>query len=109
MRLGVWLSWSRDAVSYWKSLLPQAALRREVHNKLVDALGSIRVLARVRPVLKHEVESGEARDITSFPEEDVIAIDLVRNSRVEREAGGRYEFDRVLNKASSQVRCVHVV
>jgi hypothetical protein len=53
-----------QAVARWKH---EAALRRAVHNRLVDYLGAIRVFARVRPILPHEAGRGgmDARDVTS--------------------------------------------
>ena len=76
----------------------------QVHNRLVDALGNIRVFARVRPILKHEMKSGEGRDVTAFPDEDVLQLDAVSAAgRVEPGGSGRFDFDRVFSKASSQV------
>jgi kinesin family protein C2/C3 len=48
-------------------------LRKNIHNKLLELQGNIRVMCRARPVVEAELRAGQAVDVTEFPTpEDVI-------------------------------------
>eukprot|EP00611_Tribonema_gayanum_P024135 TRINITY_DN5249_c0_g1_i2.p1 TRINITY_DN5249_c0_g1~~TRINITY_DN5249_c0_g1_i2.p1 ORF type:complete len:587 (-),score=201.36 TRINITY_DN5249_c0_g1_i2:608-2368(-) len=70
--------------------------RIAAHNKLMDLQGNIRVLARVRPVLEVERNSGQGTDVTEFPTEVEL---LVKRDEATRSA---FEFDRVFPPSSTQ-------
>ncbi|CEG41628.1 kinesin-like protein [Plasmopara halstedii] len=44
------------------------AVRRTLHNKVMELKGNIRVFCRVRPVLLHEVASAREEEIFAFPD-----------------------------------------
>lgn len=44
------------------------AVRRSLHNKVMELKGNIRVFCRVRPVLKHELKSSTGEAIFAFPD-----------------------------------------
>ncbi|KAG5188268.1 P-loop containing nucleoside triphosphate hydrolase protein [Tribonema minus] len=62
----------------------------------MDLQGNIRVLARVRPVLEVERNSGQGTDVTEFPTEVEL---LVKRDEATRSA---FEFDRVFPPSSTQ-------
>lgn len=45
------------------------ARRKIAHNKLVEMMGNIRVICRVRPINKTEIKSGLGQDCTAYPSE----------------------------------------
>ncbi len=88
--------------------------RRRLHNKLLDMMGTIRVVCRVRPVLALETKqlhggssvtgTGSGGNVVvSFPsnraENDTLLV--TRDARFPQ-ARARYEFDRVLPPSATQ-------
>ncbi|CAM9276390.1 unnamed protein product [Pylaiella littoralis] len=78
--------------------------RKAIHNKLLELQGNIRVLARVRPMLEVELNSGKDADVTSFPAEEDIVIKKPKEGARGREevTETHFEFDRVFKPDSSQ-------
>jgi hypothetical protein len=70
--------------------------RKEVHNKLIEMQGNIRVFARCRPMVTAELKSGKCDDVTDFPtpEDIVITKDAMTKTR--------FEFDQVFQPNSEQ-------
>jgi kinesin family protein C2/C3 len=79
--------------------LKESALRKRVHNELMDLKGNIRVYCRVRPVLNHEVKSGQGNVVVEFPEEGEVCL---RQSLIARDQEDLFEFDQVFNPESTQ-------
>jgi len=73
--------------------------RRDIHNKLVDLQGNIRVYCRVRPVLPHEKKTGESDVVVKFPVEG--EIQLMQNL-VFRDHDDCFEFDQVFEPDATQ-------
>lgn len=67
--------------------------RKKLYNKLQDIKGNIRVFARCRPLLKHELDKN-AQQICTFPDAESISI---MDSKNETQ---RFRFDRVFDQAS---------
>ncbi|CAI5745606.1 unnamed protein product [Peronospora destructor] len=44
------------------------AVRRSLHNKVMELKGNVRVFCRVRPVLRHELASSRGEEIFAFPD-----------------------------------------
>ena len=82
-------------------LREETKLRRELHNRLIDLQGNIRVYCRVRPVLDNEKRQGSAAAsvAVSFPESDKIAL---RQEILARDQEDKFEFDRVFQPHSTQ-------
>ena len=49
--------------------LVEQARRKTAHNKLVELMGNIRVICRVRPINQTELKTGLGQDCTSYPME----------------------------------------
>ena len=83
------------------SLREETKKRRELHNRLVDLQGNIRVYCRVRPILDHEKRRGDkaAMMAVAFPEEETIAL---RQEMLSRDQEDRFEFDKVFQPHSTQ-------
>lgn len=77
--------------------------RREIHDKLMEVQGNIRVICRVRPVLELELEVGSAQlragqdqVIAEFPTEEDIVVRRDASCKV------KFEFDKVFPPSSTQ-------
>eukprot|EP01083_Nonionella_stella_P077803 212654_1 len=96
-------------VSYWKqkALAFEAAVndlkvkytrefkrRRRLYNELQDLKGNIRVFARCRPLLPHEIQNN-CSEITSFPDSESISV-ITQKNQTER-----FRFDRVFSPQSN--------
>mmetsp|Transcript_15733 Transcript_15733/g.27975 ORF Transcript_15733/g.27975 Transcript_15733/m.27975 type:complete len:1355 (-) Transcript_15733:40-4104(-) len=73
--------------------------RRELHNKLVDLQGNIRVYCRVRPPLAHEAASGRDAIVVDFPHEGEVALTQSSSARDQED---NFEFDQVFAPTSTQ-------
>jgi len=76
----------------------EAAQRRGLHNKLMDVMGNIRVICRIRPVLPTDKSSGEHDTdiVTSFPSKQNLVV------RKEDGKESKFEFDNVFPLDSTQ-------
>mmetsp|Transcript_39720 Transcript_39720/g.73200 ORF Transcript_39720/g.73200 Transcript_39720/m.73200 type:complete len:571 (+) Transcript_39720:855-2567(+) len=71
--------------------------RKEVHNKLIELQGNIRVFARCRPMVTAELKSGKCDDVTAFPTDEDIVVTKDAMTKT------KFEFDQVFQPASEQV------
>jgi len=59
--------------------------RKQSHNKLIELMGNIRVICRVRPINKTEISSGQGQDCTAYPteaaDENIIIKSPVSNGK----------------------------
>ena len=76
----------------------EMALRKKLHNKLVELKGNIRVYCRVRPVIKEDGDGKNALNVITFDEDD-DAILKVEKSKGEYKP---FEFDKVFRPESTQ-------
>ncbi|CAM9964001.1 unnamed protein product, partial [Discosporangium mesarthrocarpum] len=78
--------------------------RKAIHNKLMELQGNIRVLARVRPMVEVEVESGKSTDVTEFPTDEdlVIKRSVLGMYTKDEQTDNKFEFDRVFRPDSTQ-------
>ncbi|CAM9983991.1 unnamed protein product, partial [Hapterophycus canaliculatus] len=78
--------------------------RKAIHNKLLELQGNIRVLARVRPMVEVELQSGKDADVASFPADQDIVIKKAKEGPRGREevTETHFEFDRVFKPDSTQ-------
>ncbi len=76
-------------------------LYRSIYNSFLEKLCTARrfQVALLLSCCSSFCGSGEARDVTSFPEDDAIMVHRVRG----KDGAERFDFDRVLGKASTQV------
>ena len=78
----------------------EIAKRRQLHNKLVELQGNIRVYCRVRPMLPHEKKTGRGQEaLECSSERGEISV---MNGPWLREEDVRFEFDQVFANNSSQ-------
>ncbi|EJU03546.1 kinesin-domain-containing protein [Dacryopinax primogenitus] len=84
------------------------ALRRKLHNTVMELKGNIRVFCRVRPILPHETENDEGMALISFPGKECREIVLSQSSETatgaSREAVLPFSFDRVFQPQASQAQ-----
>ena len=83
--------------------------RKIAHNKLVEMMGNIRVICRVRPINKTEISSGLGQDCTRYPAESadeniIVKTPMAGNVVNEDDPGITFEFDAVFGPQSSQVQ-----
>ena len=90
-----------EVATYRDMYARETALRRAVHDELMELKGNIRVFARVRPVTASEAKlaGAAARDVAEYPPESG-GRDLV--VRKEDDGKARFEFDAVFSPASTQ-------
>ena len=77
-------------------LIEMCRLRRQACNALQEARGSIRVLARARPLSRGELSGGEASAL-AFPSHSALAL-----SEAEGAAPSDFSFDACLGETASQ-------
>eukprot|EP00937_MAST-01D_sp_MAST-1D-sp2_P007103 g7103.t1 len=83
----------REAQQTAQLYAKESKLRRELHNRLVELQGNIRVLCRVRPIQPHEATMGA--DVTSFPDKDVVCLAHTTTKQ-------DFEFEHVFQPDSTQ-------
>jgi len=83
---------TREVSKYRERYLRESALRRKVHNELMDLKGNLRVFCRVRPSKSRE----EDDSIAELPKENEIVL---RKGDAQR---NHFEFDRVFSPGTSQ-------
>ncbi|KDO35738.1 hypothetical protein SPRG_18884 [Saprolegnia parasitica CBS 223.65] len=72
--------------------------RRQLHNKVMELGGNIRVFCRVRPIQPVELQSDAASEAVFFRPNDTQALDLVVGEGQKH----IFEFDHVFTPSSSQ-------
>ncbi|EQC39136.1 hypothetical protein SDRG_03343 [Saprolegnia diclina VS20] len=72
--------------------------RRQLHNKVMELGGNIRVFCRVRPIQPVELQSDAASEAVFFRSNDTQALDLVVGEGQKH----LFEFDHVFTPSSSQ-------
>jgi hypothetical protein len=65
----------KERAEAYDQYLAENKKRKEVHNKLIELQGNIRVFARCRPMVDAELRSGKCEDVTAFPTPEDIVID----------------------------------
>ncbi|OQS01301.1 kinesin-like protein [Achlya hypogyna] len=75
-------------------------IRRQLHNKMMELGGNIRVFCRVRPIQPVELQSGAAAEAVAFRSNDSQALELV----VAEGQKHTFEFDHVFQPSSSQTQ-----
>ncbi|GMH84610.1 hypothetical protein TrST_g805 [Triparma strigata] len=81
----------------------EAARRKVVHNKLIELQGNIRVIARVRPVVQAELNSGEHKEVVDCTTNEDLVVHRDPTTRT------RFEFDKVCDQGSSQADAYELV
>jgi kinesin family protein C2/C3 len=87
------------------------ARRKISHNKLIEMMGNIRVICRVRPINKTELATGQGQDCTAYPteaaDENIIIKTPVggagKSMTIDpNDPGTKFEFDTVFGPTSTQ-------
>ncbi|KAH9189039.1 hypothetical protein AeNC1_008982 [Aphanomyces euteiches] len=73
--------------------------RRQLHNKVMEMAGNIRVFCRVRPVSAIELKSDEAAEVVTFRPNDAQVLDLTMGEGQKH----TFEFDYVFQPSSAQI------
>ena len=75
--------------SYIDKYSQERQRRKQIHNKLLELQGNIRVICRVRPVLEMECKhaAGDEIDVTEFPTEEEIVITKDPSTKTKFEYG----------------------
>eukprot|EP01035_Chromulina_nebulosa_P017819 gene17819-23429_t len=92
-----------DKEEYFSLYLKENKQRKQIHNKLLELQGNIRVICRIRPILEVERKSGEAIDVTSCPTPEDVIIQRDPSTKT------KFEFDRVFPAGSLQVEVFEAV
>jgi len=87
-----------EVAEFKRLYVKESALRKRVHNELMDLRGNIRVFCRVRPILAHELKQGKEQslNVAEFPVDNEIVLardDVTAN---------RFEFDSVFEPQATQ-------
>ena len=73
------------------------ALRKKLHNELVELKGNIRVFCRVRPVIKEDGGGRNAENVITFDEDDDGILNVFSKG-----ANKPFEMDKVFKPESTQ-------
>jgi len=90
----------KEKTEAYEQYLVENRKRKQVHNKLIELQGNIRVFARCRPMVEAELRSGKCEDVTQFPTPEDIVID--RGDMLSGKA--RFEFDACFKPDSEQIQ-----
>lgn len=85
---------NKELVTKYKK---EMALRKKLHNELVDLKGNIRVYCRVRPVIKEDGGGKMAANVVSFDEDDDGVLGVFSKGSTKL-----FEMDKVFTSASTQ-------
>lgn len=80
-----------------KKYKKEMALRKKLHNELVDLKGNIRVYCRVRPVIKEDGGGRNSENVISFDEDDDALLNVFSRGSTKP-----FEMDKVFRPESSQ-------
>ena len=73
------------------------ALRKKLHNELVELKGNIRVFCRVRPVIKEDGGGRNAENVITFDEDDDAILNVFSKG-----SNKPFEMDKVFKPQSTQ-------
>ena len=73
------------------------ALRKKLHNELVELKGNIRVYCRVRPVIKEDGGGRNAENVITFDDEDDALLNVFSKGAIKH-----FEMDKVFKPQSTQ-------
>jgi kinesin family protein C2/C3 len=86
----------RAAEETAKLYAKESKLRRELHNRVMELQGNIRVICRVRPIQPHEIaQGGQGANVVSFPDKDLVRL---MHGGIKQE----FEFEHVFQPDSTQ-------
>ncbi|KAL9975125.1 hypothetical protein ACROYT_G012243 [Oculina patagonica] len=85
---------NKELVTKYKK---EMALRKKLHNELVDLKGNIRVYCRVRPVIKEDGGGKMAENVVSFDEDDDAILNVFSKGTTKP-----FEMDKVFRPQSTQ-------
>ena len=89
---------NKELVTKYKK---EMALRKKLHNELVDLKGNIRVYCRVRPVIKEDGGGKMAANVVSFDEDDDGVLGVFSKGSTKL-----FEMDKVFTSASTQQQVI---
>lgn len=75
----------------------EMALRKKLHNELVDLRGNIRVFCRVRPMIKEDGEGPDTKSVFTFDKDDDQVFTVDNKGKT-----APFEMDTVFTPASTQ-------
>ena len=76
----------------------EMALRKKLHNEVVELKGNIRVFCRVRPSIKEDGSGKMAENIVKFDQDDDQLLYVSNRGTVKQ-----FEMDRVFKPESTQI------
>ena len=79
----------------------EMALRKKLHNELVELKGNIRVYCRVRPVIKEDGGGKMAANVVSFDEDDDGVLGVFSKGSTKL-----FEMDKVFTSESTQQQVI---
>lgn len=85
---------NKELVTKYKK---EMALRKKLHNELVELKGNIRVYCRVRPVIKEDGGGRNAENVISFDDEDDALLNVFSKGAIKQ-----FEMDKVFKPQSTQ-------
>ena len=89
---------NKELVTKYKK---EMALRKKLHNELVDLKGNIRVYCRVRPVIKEDGGGKMAANVVSFDEDDDGVLGVFSKGSTKL-----FEMDKVFTSTSTQQQVI---
>lgn len=85
---------NKELVTKYKK---EMALRKKLHNELVELKGNIRVYCRVRPVIKQDGGGRNAENVITFDDEDDALLNVFSKGAIKQ-----FEMDKVFKPQSTQ-------
>jgi len=85
---------NKELVTKYKK---EMALRKKLHNELVELKGNIRVFCRVRPVIKEDGGGRNAENVITFDEDDDAILNVFSKG-----SNKPFEMDKVFKPQSTQ-------
>ena len=85
---------NKELVTKYKK---EMALRKKLHNELVELKGNIRVYCRVRPVIKEDGGGRNAENVITFDDEDDALLNVFSKGAIKQ-----FEMDKVFKPQSTQ-------
>eukprot|EP00042_Codosiga_hollandica_P049734 m.582792 g.582792 ORF g.582792 m.582792 type:complete len:899 (+) comp57948_c0_seq2:83-2779(+) len=87
----------REYKEMLKKYKKEMALRKKLHNDLVDARGAIRVFCRVRPIISEDGDGPDTKNVFSFDKDDENFLTVDNKGKPQP-----FEMDTVFTPASTQ-------